>query len=141
MKDLLDAEDAWQLCRVVKVADHDVERSTKRLPHVFVDWSSSERFGELVPEELVLAEHEIILRGEVPEERALRHPRCGHDVVDRCLLVSPGNDQFLSQHGQLCPHCAACALSHRDRVALLHDVKGTTPRPNWHSVAFSRIVA
>jgi hypothetical protein len=83
-------------------------------------WASGESVGDPVAQDLVLAEHQILLRGEVAKERAPGQAGGSGDVVDRGLLVALRDEEVLRDQRQLGPHSAARALLDGNGVALRH---------------------
>ena len=70
----------------------------QRHPEGFVGRAGGQVLGELLPEELVLAHHQLFLRREVAEERAFGHAGRRRQVVDGGLVVALFDEQA---HGEL----------------------------------------
>src|SRR5437764_9106469 len=93
----------------------------------FAGRAGGQVLGELLPEELVLAHHQLFLRGEVAEERAFGHAGRRRQVVDGGLVVTLFDEQVHGELRQLAADGPAGALPDRKWIAL-HDDNNITQK-------------
>jgi hypothetical protein len=82
---------------VVDILDGDIEHPPQRLPHRLGLRPGGQVIGHPVAEEVVLADDEVFLRGEVPEECPFGHPGRGGNLLDRGRLVVGLNEEILGE--------------------------------------------
>src|SRR5439155_54551 len=85
----------------LEVFDDPAEHLPQRHPDGFAGRAGGQVLGELLPEDLVLAHHQLFLRREVAEERAFGHSGRRRQVVDGGLVVTLFDEQVHVEMAQV----------------------------------------